>query len=100
MIFFHRVKISTAIGAQLLGVCFLLMSLSIFMSSSDFVSEQAKNVYWLGFGLWLFYGFIAMSVSWLATLSLARSAYRQQVQGLCISGVAISSALLSLSCAG
>ena len=94
----NRLRISTAILAQLLGLGFLMMSLSLFTGQSEFASQQEKSAYLFAFGLWLIYGFGAMFVSWIATLSLSRSVYRGQVQTLCCSGIAISSALLSLSC--
>jgi len=99
MFAFNCVRISTAVCSQLLGLGFLMMSLSLFVSHSDAATVHDQNTYLLNFGLWLLYGFLAMSVSWAATLSLARSVYRSQVQKLCCSGMTISAALLSLSCA-
>jgi len=99
MMIFNSIRIRTAICAQVFGAGFLLMSVMHFMTQSEFSSEHAKNVYLLGLGLWLMYGFAAMFVSWLAAFSLRHSEYRHQVQNLCVSGIAISSALLTLSCA-
>lgn len=96
---FSSIRIRTAICAQVFGAGFLVMSVLHFMQQSDFSDTQAKNAYLLGLGLWLLYGFAAMFVSWLATFSLLDSEHRHKVQSLCVSGIAISSALLTLSCA-
>lgn len=96
---YHRLRISAAVAAQLAGLFSLAMSLSLFVSHTPLASQQAQALYLFDLGLWLLYGLLAMLLSWLATCSLARTRHRGAVRTLCCSGMAISAALLSLSCA-
>ena len=98
MLRINSFRISAAICAQFLGLCFLAMSLSLFLSHAEFSNEIERSAYLFDFGLWLLRGFGAMLVSWLAIFSLFHSVHRQQVQTLCVSGMAISTALLTLCC--